>query len=242
VIAVGIALAYGLAAWWAVYKGRKDFDELLRPLQTSLAIALCGLALFLALPIVDFGAISARSQLARLESGRIKAEEFDWRAMAFDFGPEGRERLQAIAREGRADMRKLAGEALKAENRYDVEVVEQLETHAELDRYIRKVPPNLQLTPELRRAVANAGFCRNRPCVLVQVADDQVVLAGRYHDQGPVNSVEFKLTEGRWQSGAARPVADQGVQSDLTRATIEVRTIERRQLFVDGKPVGDPIE
>ena len=103
VVAVGIAIAYGAAAWWAVYKGRKDFDEPLRPLQTKLAIGLCGLALFLALPILDFGAISARSQLARLDCGQGTAEEFDWRAMAFDFGPEGRERLAAIAEDRPAD-------------------------------------------------------------------------------------------------------------------------------------------
>src|SRR4029450_2702387 len=88
VIAVGIALAYGAAAWWAVFKGRQDFDDPLRPLQTKLAIGLCGLALFLPPPILDFGGLSANSQLARLESGKVKAEEFDWRAMAFDFGPE----------------------------------------------------------------------------------------------------------------------------------------------------------
>ena len=103
VVAVGIAIAYGAAAWWAVSKGRKDFDEPLRPLQTKLAIGLCGLALFLALPILDFGAISARSQLARLRfAARSTAEEFDWRAMAFDFGPEGRERLAGHRRQGPA--------------------------------------------------------------------------------------------------------------------------------------------
>ncbi len=70
------------------------------------------MALFLALPILDFGAISARSQLARLESGKIKAEEFDWTAMAFDFGPEGRERLAEIANAGAADVRQTGASPL----------------------------------------------------------------------------------------------------------------------------------
>jgi len=29
---------------------------------------------------------------------------------------------------------------------------------------------------------------------------------------------------------------------DLKAATIEIRTVERRQVYVDGQPVGDPIE
>ena len=79
-------------------RGRRNFDELLRPLQTRLAIGLCGLAVLLALPILDFGAISARSQIARLERGAIDAEKFDWAAMAFDFGPAGRKRLARACR------------------------------------------------------------------------------------------------------------------------------------------------
>jgi hypothetical protein len=30
--------------------------------------------------------------------------------------------------------------------------------------------------------------------------------------------------------------------ADLSRAVIEVRPVQRRQLYVDGKPVGEPIE
>ncbi len=103
-IAVGVAIAYGLAGWWSIWRGRAHahFDDRLRPMQTSLAIGLTGLALFLALPILDFGAISARSQLARLEAGKVEPAEFDWAAMAFDFGPAGRERLSRLASSGPA--------------------------------------------------------------------------------------------------------------------------------------------
>ena len=135
VIAVAIAIAYGAGALWAVAKGRQDFDDPLRPLQTKLAIGLCGLALFLALPILDFGAISAKSQLARLESGKVKAEEFDWTAMAFDFGPEGRERLGEIARGGAANLRTLAKAALDSKNRYSLS--EETESAAQQARLAR---------------------------------------------------------------------------------------------------------
>lgn len=111
-IAVAVALIYGAAAWWALAKGRFDFDERLRPMQIRLAQGLCVIALLLALPLIDFGAISARSQLARLERGKIPPEKIDWRAMAFDFGPAGRASLQRIARAGPDRQRELAQAAL----------------------------------------------------------------------------------------------------------------------------------
>ena len=74
VLAALIALAYGAIGVWSVARGRKDFDDMLRPLQQKLAIGLMLLAAFLALPILDFGAISTRDQVARLTSGAVKAE------------------------------------------------------------------------------------------------------------------------------------------------------------------------
>src|SRR3546814_19967114 len=80
VIAVGVALAYGLAGLWAVAKGRRAFDDRLRPLQQRLAIALMLLAALLALPVLDFGTISPRDQHERLDSGAVVAENVDWGA------------------------------------------------------------------------------------------------------------------------------------------------------------------
>jgi hypothetical protein len=241
VVAVGIAIAYGLAAWWAVFRGRIEFDEPLRPLQTKLAIGLCGVALFLALPILDFGAISARSQLARLDSGDVTAEQFDWRAMAFDFGPEGRDRLKAIADKGKPTERQLAGQALKADNRYDVEIVERPKHAEELDRYLRKIPADLVVPPELRIYVANNGYCHGHICVLVQVSPTKMVLAGRYQD-GPIGSLGYTLHEGRWVTAPPKDDAHLYAKTDLATAKVEVRTIERKQLFIDGKPVGENME
>jgi len=241
-IAVAVALAYGAAAWWAVFKGRQGFDAPLRPLQTKLAIGLCGLALFPALPILDFGAISAKSQLARLESGKVKAEQFDWRAMAFDFGPEGRQRLQAMAKSAPVEVRKLASQALKAEHRYDVEVVEQVKTNDELDRYLRKIPTDLQLTPALREAIARTEYCRARSCVLVRASDARMILVGRLYDKGPVDTFRLTYDDGAWSSNQGEASIAQDFQPDLSVSNMEIRTVERKQLFIDGKPVGQLFE
>ncbi|MBA2466072.1 MAG: DUF4153 domain-containing protein [Sphingomonas sp.] len=121
VIAVGVAIAYGAASWWAVWRARRDFDDVLRPMQVRLAIGLCGLALLLALPIVDFGAISARSQIARLQNGTTAPDEFDWGALAFEFGPAGRKALERIRATGPGQWRMAASTALEAKTRHDVD-------------------------------------------------------------------------------------------------------------------------
>ena len=244
-IAVAIAIAYGAAGWWAVFKGRKDFDDQLRPLQTGMAIGLCGLALLLALPILDFGAISARSQLARLESGQVKPEDFDWAAMAFDFGPAGRKRLAEIQRSGPPAERQLAEAALASDNRYAVsEKSESISKQARLDQYLRVISPDIAMTPKLRSAVTTGyDSCNDKPCALVRLDANRLLLVTTGYDNA-VQSRVIELDElatGKEQT-AAITVPPQVKGVDLARAQIEIRPIGRRQLFVDGKPVGEPFE
>jgi len=242
VIAVGMALAYGAAGWWAVFKGRMNFDDPLRPLQTKLAIGLCGLALLLALPIVDFGAISARSQLARLESGKVKAEEFDWTAMAFDFGPEGRERLTEMAKNGAAGMRTLAKAALATESRYDREEITSAAQRPRLDQNLRILSPDIVVTEPLKAELTGYEGCNDRPCALLLLDKDRLLLV-RKPEGVSANYRIIDLAGLGKNKNAARAVPAADTQSpDLAKAAIEVRPVERRQLYVDGKPVGEPFE
>lgn len=242
VVAVAVAIAYGAIGWWSAYKGRKDFDDQLRPLQTGLAIGLCGLALFLALPILDFGAISARSQIARLDSGKVKAEEFDWQAMAFDFGSKGREMLSDIATEGRGETRKLASEALKAESRYDLHSIKDLQNEAQTIRNLRIEPVGHALPDSLRQLISRQYGCHEGRTCLLQFADEKTaLLVYRLHPQAPVNRETYHLeSNGNWTTGSA--AQQKFAMADPSNAKVEVRTIERRQLFVDGQPVGEPFE
>ena len=68
----------------------------LRKANLNLAVGVSALALFLALPILDFGAISASNQLSRLKSGAVSAEDFDYYALRWDFGDAGREALAGL--------------------------------------------------------------------------------------------------------------------------------------------------
>jgi len=243
-IAVAIALAYGAAAWWAVFKGRQDFDDPLRPLQTKLAIGLCGLALFLALPILDFGAISAKSQLARLESGKIRAEEFDWAAMGFDFGPAGRHALERIATSGPPAQRQLASTALNSKERYRVEAAARnVEQQANIETRVRLMSPDIEMTPTVRQRLAEFGGCKEEtPCPVLRVDADRLLVVWQGADKSTVASlVELKRDPADIDYGAkARDLTPK--IDDLQKAKIEIRTIERKQAFIDGKPAGDPFE
>jgi len=245
VIAVAVAVLYGAAGWWAVYKARREFDDPLRPLQTRLAIGLCGLALFLALPILDFGAISADSQMARFAAGRTPANEFDWRAMAFEFGPAGRRKLRDIARGGPPDQRLLATAALASKNRYDVETeVQVAASAANLNSRLRILPEGSALPAGLGKSIAATRYCRVGPCVVTLVDDRRAVIAGPVIKDDTVESAVLQRNDkGVWsQDIHSRFIAKPPFRPDLATAPVEVRTVERRQLYIDGKPVGAAFE
>ena len=259
VIAVAVAIVYGVAGCFAVVRGRDRFDDLLRPLQTRLALALCGLALFLALPIVDFGAISARSQVERLERGRLRADQFDWRAMAFDFGPRGRAALARIAASGTPEQRKLAAAALVTRSGHDIEVeAARMAATANLGRFLRVVPEGASVSPALRRAIGSTRFCSESACVLLLVDARRALVAGRWRGDEAVQAQMLTRSDaGEWTpsydvSVAVPAPAPPGRESstapreargpDLARARIELRPVTRTQLHIDGKPVGEAFE
>ena len=245
VIAVGVAIAYGAAAWWSVWRDRRDFDDALRPLQIRLAIGLCGLALFLALPIVDFGAISAQSQMARFAAGKVPVAEFDWRAMAFDFGPAGRSRLREIARTGPPDQRKLASAALASKDRYAVDhEVQKAESAANLGTRLRVIPEGSVIPQDLRNSIASTRYCRVGPCVVTLVDGRRAVIAGAVIKDDTVESAVLQRNDkGVWsQDIHSRYVAKPPFRPNLGTAPVELRTVDRKQLYIDGTPVGDAFE
>jgi len=245
VVAVAVALGYGLVGWWAVAKGRGGFDDRLRPLQTRLAIGMCAAALLLALPILDFGAISAKSQVARFASGRTAPADFDWRAMAFDFGPAGRRRLEQIMRSGTPDQRRLAQAALATTDRHQVEEqVRKADSAATLEARLRVVPAGSTLPAGLRESIAATRYCRVGPCVVTVVDERRAVIAGALiKDDNVETALLMPNTKGIWQQDIhSRFIAKPPFRPDVSRVPVELRTVERRQLFIDGKPVGDALE
>lgn len=268
VIAVIVAIAYGIAGWYAVWRGRLSFDEPLRPLQTRLALALCGLALFLALPIIDFGAISARSQMERLASGRVGPAKFDWAAMAFKFGPAGRARLSEIVRAGPPDLRAMASTALNANNRYEA-TPERL-VAGPPPAEISVVPASASVPDALRQTLlkgangedafcSDGGACRVYPqadgATYVVFMDGCANLSNANRNDPAMQCTRtpaiFSLRDGKWTNiyspevtvvamGKVDAAASLKQETDaLDRGDVRIVPVVKHQLLVGGKPAGD---
>lgn len=250
VIAAMIALAYGFIGIWAAVKGKGNFDDVLRPLQQRLAIAMMLLALFLALPIMDFGAISTRDQLARLESGAISAEKFDWAAMAFDFGPDGRKALAGIAKSPDKTRAGLASWALKAKDRWDLNVAGETPNASDvafaskkIEDKVRVLPAGQAITAEAYKAIEDRGQCRTTPCAVYVLDSGRIAVIGRGN-----NVVLFAKDSktGTWsedyEAFRGGGVAEGPTSIEVETGAIDVRPVARRQVFVNGKPVGEVFE
>jgi hypothetical protein len=251
VIAATIALAYGVAGVWAVVKGRRDFDDMLRPLQQKLAIGLALLALFLALPILDFGAISTRDQLARLKSGATPVEKFDWAALAFDFGPEGRAALADMAKSVDKTKAGLASWALKAQDRWTLDRDSEEMTPRDaafgarrIEEKVRVFPATRSLPAELYALLDQRSFCRTAPCIVQWVGDSRVAVVS---NSGMLSHFAIDPATKKWNDyyGGSDPAEQKRRElsvDDVEKGAVEVRTVTRRQIFVNGKPVGGDFE
>jgi hypothetical protein len=251
VIAAMIALAYGIAGLWAVVKGRRSFDDLLRPLQQKLAIGLALLALFLALPILDFGAISTRDQLARLKSGATPVEKFDWAALAFDFGPEGRAALADMAKSVDKTKAGLAQWALKSRDRWTLDRDSDEMTPRDaafgarsIEEKVRVFPATRPLPAELYALIDQRSLCRTAPCIVQWVGDSRVAVVS---NSGMLSHFAIDPATKTWNDyyGASDPVEQKRRElsvDDVEKGAVEVRTVTRRQIFVNGKPVGGDFE
>jgi hypothetical protein len=245
VIAAMIALAYGLVGLWAVVKGRRDFDDVLRPLQQKLAIGVALLALFLALPILDFGAISTRDQLARLTSGTTKTEQFDWAAMAYDFGPSGRAALETLSRSPQKARADAAKAALAAKSRWDLTGPQGPVLLKPIAERLRIIPADRPLPAEALERIAGTYMCsRAKACVAVWLGDNRIGVLGQ-NEPGEATNFDFvRLNkDGRWVQGdLARDARPARTKTDLSKATVTVETVQQRRILIDGVPESGAFE
>jgi hypothetical protein len=269
VVFVAIACLWAGAYLVALVRGRGDWTARIRPMNLALAFLVCGVALVLATPLVSFNAISTRDQLARLESGKLTPEQFDWRALAFDFGAPGRAALKRLQASTNPTIKARANEVAEAERRWEVEETgEQARKRAEVAVNTRMLPQGSTLPGGLRDAIADGHECsRTQKCtVLLASATEALVfrdacfgmpvpkpaptstasVGSVLHtpDYGCREGYRYRF-DGKWTkaSDSTESAAEQeAVTAGYAGGNIEIRTVPRRQAYVGGVPVGDPFE
>lgn len=244
-----IACVYGLAYLVAVLRGRRGgWTGHIRAMNLALALGLCGLAFLLSTPLISFGAISARDQVARLESGTVKPEQFDYAAMRFDYGPAGVEGLKRLAKEGKtADIRTAAANAMKATNRYAV--IED-QRKAEDASNIVVYPKGAVLPAALRERLTEYDACMGqKPCnVIFRPDTDEALVVRSYNTQrivkgkGDWNQSNAETASKAIEVAATKDSEIKSRNAAFAAGKVEIRTVQQRQVFIDGKPVGQPFE
>lgn len=103
VVAAGYAIGYAIAALKP--------GPWMKPLEpTNIALAFVSIAVLLALftPIANPVRLSVNSQVARLESGRVKPEAFDFEFLRFGSGPAGKKAFDALEKHSNPAIAKAA--------------------------------------------------------------------------------------------------------------------------------------
>lgn len=247
-----VATVYGVTYLVAVVRGRQRWAGFARPANLHLAFGLCGLALFLATPLAAFNQLATRDQLARLKSGRTDPAQFSWTALAFDFGEPGRAALRNLAKAPNPpEIRRKATAALKAEYRSEIQADEQDQTNrARLLKRLRILPAAVPLPGGMLEAFGRVyGVDNDDIFVLLYRPGERsaVMVRSQCDTCQPYTETVVQQADGKWvQSNINAPAPEQdpavAVRKTLregTAAQIEVRDVTRRQVFVNGKPVGN---
>lgn len=261
------ATVFGLAYLVALVRGRAAWAVPARAANVRLAIAIAAVALFLATPILSFNAISTADQVGRLTSGKVSADKFDWRALAFDFGAPGQAALKRLA--GSPDS-KIAAKAVavaKAGTRYDVEqIVQRDRALAGIGDRLRVLPAPVAVPPGLLKILPGWDACGpddTARCTVIYRAgatEAWVLQASCFETMpeaiGTPATVSapncevgrFVQTGGAWEPlnrnrPRQMPLAErQRFAAAFARGQIDIRPVQRRQLFVGGVPVGEAFE
>ncbi|MPS70052.1 MAG: DUF4153 domain-containing protein [Novosphingobium sp.] len=245
VVFTGIACAYGLAYLVVLLRWRVAAAPHLRLANLRLAGGLCLLALVLSTPLINFGALSAQDQVARLNSGRTSPDKFDWRALRFDFGRAGEAATRRLAAGGSTpDIRAAAKKALDAQSRWAIDPVSIEQDNPVIDpKRLLVLPRGTQLPKALQEHLLEYNACSlgDACTVLYQPGSKEAVIV-----TGTQSSL-WKQEGGRWSTSPARPLitgkeAHDRIEAALKAGRVEVREVKRRQVFVDGQPLGDALD
>lgn len=248
-IAIAVAVAYGVAGLVAVLRGRMEgWAGLLRRSNLYLAVAVSGVALLLAMPFIDFGAVSTKNQLARLGSGAVSLEDFDYDALRWDFGDAGRSALANLVKSDNARIAELAEEAQAAESR---PWWGQGERHPGTTRLanLHSEISDPSLLEAVRRKVRQNSWMCEEICTAIDLGKDEknrqrVAIVTRSTVNHYILGQSGRLEEFYYlMPGDEEPApAPAGADQQRGEPKVEIRAETMRRIFVDGRPVGSPFK
>ena len=161
--------------------------------------------------------------------------------MRFDFGPSGRRALERLAASSNLVVRQRARDALRASNRWFADPVER--AAPKRPRAAIRAEGGVPVPATLADAIARTGSCGDGKCRLVFVDPNRAVLL--LPGCGNCNYVFEARPDGTWVQHYPAPPSTSAATAppvDSARGRVEVRKVERQQLFIDGRPVGDAFE
>ncbi len=100
---VGVMLAHGLAAAWAVLASRQGWLNSLRVSNPWIALLSAALVVLFYTPLLAPQVLSAKNQVERLVSGRTPVGEFDARNLYHDLGQPGRDAFEQLEKRLQTD-------------------------------------------------------------------------------------------------------------------------------------------
>lgn len=243
IVSIAVAVAYGVAYFVSAIRGWKTLLEggwrtHLRQSNLHLAVLTCGVALVLAMPIFNFGSISANNQTARLDSGAVSVEDFDYAALRWDFGDAGREALAELAGRGGevGNEAQLALDQTSPPNRW-----REGAPASQRQANLRVKSDDPVWEKRIRAHFAELDWHCNNPCFAVDLGfnmDGQRSI--KLIEQAGISDwlLERKNPEEVYEPSFFDPPRTAGpLRED---STVEVREWTGRQIYVDGEPMGDP--
>ena len=251
-VAIIVATTFGVAYAVSVIRGRlAGWRDSLRQSNLHLAALVAVVAFVLAMPVFDFGAVSTRDQLARLKSGVVSVEDFDFSALRWDFGEAGREALAELAGSGDAETARLAKLAQREEYRPYRGRVEETDERDERLANLRFQFEEQDLRQAVQDSIANSPWQCQNPCVAVEIRRDGSRVDIALLEQRGLRNLTVDLAEAAPEDAAAPKVghvveaveAGAGSKGEVkANSEVEIREWTGRRIYVDGQPIGDPFE
>lgn len=243
-IIVGGIVALGYAV---TILGRRGWFARLRRTNLRLVFLLAGVALLLSTPLVGFERIATAHQLHRLATGQVSAEEFDYRALWFEFGPAGQAAIRELAHAADPRIRRYAKAVQRLASAYDPPP--NARGGAPLESRLTILPRPVPIDDALRTRLLDWNACGTEGrCLLRYVPGESVAILVSYPgplcEGCPPAVWLLERGEGDWKGSAeilAQGEAARAAEAAVRAGAVSFRAVTRRQLYLGTEAVGDPI-